>query len=83
MKICVEETIYEGSGTEILDQLRSQTFCAAEFPDTDSYIRFVQENLSRTADVECVLPNKDTETRARTLLYCLAKTGALELLEDE
>ena len=38
MKICIDERTYEGSGTEIMEQLRQQTFDPTEYPDTESYI---------------------------------------------
>lgn len=42
MKIRIEENTYEGTGTEIVDQLRGEMFDPTEFPDTDTYIWFVQ-----------------------------------------
>ena len=38
MKIRIEDTVYEGTGTEIMDQLRKVAFDPTEFPDTESYI---------------------------------------------
>ena len=38
MKIRIEETIYEGTGAEILDQLRLASFDPLEFPDAESYL---------------------------------------------
>ena len=38
MKIRIDERTYEGSGTEIMDQLRRQTFDPTEYPDVESYI---------------------------------------------
>ena len=38
MKICIDERTYEGSATEIMEQLRQQTFDPGEYPDTESYI---------------------------------------------
>ena len=38
MKICIDERTYEGSATEIMDQLRQQTFDPTEYPDTYSKI---------------------------------------------
>ena len=35
MKIRIEETIYEGTGAEILDQLRLASFDPLEFPDAE------------------------------------------------
>ena len=38
LKIQIEETVYEGTATEIMDRLRNQTFDPTEFPDIESYI---------------------------------------------
>ena len=38
MKIRIEERNYEGTGTEIMDQLRMAAFDPTEYPDTESYI---------------------------------------------
>ena len=38
MKIQIEETVYEGTATEIMGRLRDQTFDPTEFPDIESYI---------------------------------------------
>lgn len=37
MKIRIDDTIYEGTGAEILEQLRLAAFDPTEFPDTESY----------------------------------------------
>lgn len=82
MKVRIEDTIYEGAGTEIMDQLRGQMFDPTEFPDTDSYIWFVQSNVIRTTGMECPLPDGSTEIQAVAMLYQLAKIGGLTILED-
>lgn len=82
MKVRIEDTIYEGTGTEIMDQLRGQMFDPTEFPDTDSYIWFVQSNVIRTTGMECPLPGGSTEIQAVAMLYQLAKIGGLTILED-
>ena len=38
MKIRIDERTYEGTGEEIMEQLRQQTFDPTEYPDTESYI---------------------------------------------
>lgn len=48
MKIQIEETVYEGTATEIMGRLRDQTFDPTEFPDIESYIWFLQSNVIRT-----------------------------------
>lgn len=83
MKIRIEENTYEGIGTEIVDQLRGEMFDPTEFPDTDTYIWFVQNNIIRTTGMECPLPDGNTERQAVALLYQLAKIGALTILEED
>lgn len=83
MKIRIEENTYEGTGTEIMDQLRGEMFDPTEFPDTDTYIWFVQNNIIRTTGMECLLPDGDTEQQAVALLYQLAKIGGLTILEED
>lgn len=81
MRIQIEETIYEGTGTEIMDQLRDQAFDSADCSDTESYIRFLRNNIIRITGLDFPLPQGDTELRARTIFGQLAKVGALVLLE--
>ena len=82
MKICIDERTYEGSGEEIMEQLRQQTFDPTEYPDTESYIQQLRGNFIRATDLECVLPDGDTERQARTMFAHLAKAGALTILEE-
>ena len=82
MKICIDERTYEGSGEEIMEQLRQQTFDSTEYPDTESYIYQLRSNFIRATDLECDLPESDVEEQARTMFAHLAKAGALEILED-
>ena len=81
MKIQIEETIYEGTGAEIMDQLRHHMLDPADCPDTDSYIRFLQDNIIRTTGLDFPLPQGDAERQARAIFSQLAKVGALTLLE--
>ena len=82
MKIRIEEDVLEGTGTEIMDQLRGRVFDPTEFPDTESYIWFLQSNVIRTTGMECPLPEGDTEAQARVMFRHLDKIGGLTLLED-
>ena len=81
MKIQIEETVYEGTATEIMGRLRDQTFDPTEFPDVETYIWFVQNNVIRTTGMDCPLPDGDAETQAAVLLRHLERFGALKLLE--
>ena len=80
MKVLIDETIYEGSAVEILDQLRALTFDPQEFPSTDAYIRYLQDSIRRMADISCELPAGSVEQRAAALLEMLEHIGALERL---
>ena len=45
MKIRIDDTIYEGTGAEILEQLRLAAFDPTEFPDTESYLWQLRSNF--------------------------------------
>ena len=81
MKIQIEDTTYTGTGTEIMDQLRHRSSDPTEFPDTDTYIWFLQSNVIRTTEMDCPLPDGSTERRAQAMLKHLERIGALVLLE--
>ena len=81
LKIRIEPAVLEGTGTEIMEQLRMRAFDPDEFPDTESYIWQLQANYTRMTDQDCDLPKGNTEARARAMLMQLAKIGALELTE--
>ena len=68
MKIRIDDTIYEGTGAEILEQLRLAAFDPTEFPDTESYLWQLRSNFIRMTDRDCVLPKHGLEEQAR---YCL------------
>ena len=82
MKICIDERTYEGSGEEIMDQLRQQTFDPTEYPDTESYIQQLRGNFIRATDLDCPLPESGVERRAQAMFAHLAKPGALTILEE-
>ena len=82
MKIRIDERTYEGSGTEIMEQLRQQTFDPTEYPDVESYIYQLRGNFIRATDLDCPLPDGDTDLQAQAMIAHLAKAGALEVLED-
>ena len=82
MKIQIEETVYEGTATEIMGRLRAQAFDPTEFPDIESYMWFLQGNVIRTPGMDCPLPDGDTETQAQAMFRHLERSGGLRLLED-
>lgn len=82
MKNRIDERDYTGTAAEIMDQLRQENFSPDEFPDVDSYIDFLQNNIVRMAGLEFPLPGSGTEARARLVFAQLAKIGALVVLED-
>ena len=82
MKVLIDGAMYEGSGTEIMEQLRQLTFDPDEYPDTESYIWQLRSNFMRSTGMDCVLPESGTERMALAMIAQLAKTGALEVLDD-
>ena len=82
MKICIDERAYGGSATEIMDQLRQQTFDPTEYPDAESYIWQLRSNFIRTTDLDCPLPESGVEGQALAMFAHLAKAGALVILEE-
>lgn len=80
MKLLIDETLYEGTALEILEQLRNLTFSPEEFPSADAYLRFLQDNVRRTASLPCELPEGSTEKKACALFEQLEQLGALERL---
>ena len=82
MKVLIDGSIHEGSGTEIMEQLRQLTFDPDEYPDTESYIWQLRSNFMRSTGMDCDLPESGTERMALAMIAQLAKVGALEVLED-
>lgn len=82
MRICIDERTYEGSGEEIMEQLRQETFDPTEYPDTESYIWQLRSNFIRATDLECDLPESGVERQAQAMFARLAKAGALTILEE-
>ena len=72
MKIRIEDTVYEGTGTEIMDQLRKAAFDPTEFPDTESYIWQLRSNFIRMTDQDCILSDRGVED----MNCCFAATQA-------
>ena len=81
MKIRIEKDTLSGTAAEIMDQLRGRVFDPTEFPDTESYIWFLQNNVIRTTGLEFPLPEGDVEQQARFIFDRLSKLGALTMLE--
>lgn len=65
-----------------MDHLRARVFDPTEFPDTESYIWFLRNNVVRTTGLDFPLPEGDVEQQARMMFTQLAKVGALTILED-
>ena len=82
MKIKIDERTYEGSGMEILDQLRLASFDPTEYPDTESYIHQLRSNFIQATDLDCPLPESGVEGQALAMFAHLAKAGALVILEE-
>ena len=82
MRICIEESTYEGTPIEILTQLRAMHFDAGTFDGTEGYIRYMQNTIRRMTEQPCELPESSTGERAAALIRVLSEIGALELLEE-
>ena len=82
MRIRIDDTVYEGTGVEIMEKLRDLNSVPEEYPTIESYIRQLQTNYIRSTGKECILPNGDTERMARVMFAYLARAGALEMLDD-
>ena len=82
MRICIEESTYEGTPIEILTQLRAMHFDADTFDGMEGYIRYMQNTIRRMTETQCELPEGSTEERAAALIHVLQEIGALELLEE-
>ena len=83
MKVRIKDAEYEGTCTEIVDQLRFQNDENNEYPDTESYILQMKINLVREKGKVCVLPKGDTEKKARAILLRFASVGWLEVVKDD
>ena len=55
LKIQIEDTVYEGTAAGIMEQLRDLSFDPTEFPDVETYIWFVQNNVIRTTGMDLSL----------------------------
>ena len=82
MRICIEESTYEGTPIEILAQLRAMHFDADTFDGMEGYIRYMQNTIRRMTEIPCGLPAGSTGERAAALIRVLSEIGALELLEE-
>ena len=82
MKVLIDGSIHEGSGAEIMEQLRQRTFDPDEYPDTESYIWQLHADFVRFTGMDCVLPENGTERMALAMIAQLAKAGALVVLDD-
>ena len=86
MKIRNDKREYAGTGTEIMEQLRLETFNPSEFPDTASFIRWMRDNFVRATELDCPLPEGDSEEaverQAMTMLVRLAAAGTFLVVDD-
>ena len=79
MRICIEESTYEGTPIEILAQLRAMHFDAGTFDGTEGYIRYMQNTIRRMTEQPCELPAGSTEERATALIRVLGEIGAFSM----
>ena len=53
MRICIEESTYEGTPIEILTQLRALHFDAGTFDGMEGYIRYMREKEIIEKEGDC------------------------------
>ena len=82
MKIHIDDTIYEGSAAEIMDQFRLLNEHSEDFPSVEHYVRYIAARFTRTTGLPVALPETNEEEQAHEMLQILAYTNALEILED-
>ena len=82
MKLRIDERTYEGSGVEILEQLRLTSFDPTEFPDARSYLEQLRASFIRATGLDCPLPEGSVERQAKAMIRQLARYGALEMIRD-
>jgi len=83
MKVRIEEEIYAGTPSEIVELLRENAFDREQFPDLDGYIGYMCESFERMTDLSCTVRGESLDDRAKELLLRFADIDALEVLEDE
>ena len=82
MKVRIKDAEYEGTCTEIVDRLRFQNDETNEYPDTESYVRYVAANFTRSTGLEIALPETGVEDMAKAMLHRLADAGAALIIKD-
>lgn len=83
MKIRIEEEIYEGTPSDIMERLWDDSFDKEQFPDIDRYIKYMAATFERMTDQPCKLPRGTRDEQARSLLLRLAEIDALEVIDSE
>lgn len=83
MKILIESDLYEGSPSQIIEQLRENSFDKQAFPSLEQYIDYMCENFERFTEMPGNLPNMDLNERARAIIMKLAEIDALEVVDSE
>ena len=81
MKVRIEEREYDGSGAEIMEQLRLAHPEAEKF-SAESYVRHVAANFTRSTGLEIALPETGVEDMAKAMLHRLADVGAALIIND-
>ena len=83
MRICIEESTYEGTPIEILAQLRALHFDAGTFDGTEGYIRYMQNTIRRMTEQPSASCRRAARKNAQPRSFmCCSEIGALELLEE-
>jgi len=83
MKILIDEEVYDGTPSDIMEQLWDGSFDRNQFPDLDRYITYMSGTFERLTDIPCDIKGRTTNERAHYLLLKLAEIDALEVIDDD
>lgn len=83
MKIRMEEELYEGSPSFIMEQLLEQNLKKDDYNNLEEYLEESAKTYSRLTDMPCKLPRGTLDEKAKALMEALAEIDVLEVLEDE
>lgn len=81
MKIVLDEATYEGTPSEIAENLRGLLFDAEIAPDAESYIQYIQNTYKRVFERDMTLPETDLDGRIGAMFTMLEEAGLMEAIE--
>ncbi len=83
MHIQLGEHDFQGTGKEILEQMRELQFDPNEFPDNETYLWQLQANYIKIAQKPCPIPDGNIEVQARAMFRHLEEFGTLIFKKEE